>query len=282
MIPREGGNRFSGDFKASYRPGDWQSSNLTDRHKTAVCRPAMPSIRVLTTRLRSVVRSRKTNSGSSLSARYFSVNNFIANTFFNDGSKGIDDQFIRSAMARLTWQMSPRNKLSGYFDEIDKYRGHDMQSLEDPEEAALQWFSPAYHTASLKWTSTVSSNMLIEAGFSRNLEYYTNSYQDGVGQARGTAPGSRAHHGWRTTSAAARPPRPPRIRRARSARTSRLGLVHHRPSQHQGRLPVHVGRLHAHGGRQRRLDAAVPQQLHGRSLFGAGQRCHPQHPSGLR
>ena len=39
------------------------------------------------------------------SARYFSVNNFIANTFFDDGSQGIDDQFIKSAMARLTWQV---------------------------------------------------------------------------------------------------------------------------------------------------------------------------------
>ena len=26
MIPREGGNRFSGDFKAAYRPGEWQST----------------------------------------------------------------------------------------------------------------------------------------------------------------------------------------------------------------------------------------------------------------
>jgi integrase len=26
MIPREGGNRFSGDFKAAWRPDDWQSS----------------------------------------------------------------------------------------------------------------------------------------------------------------------------------------------------------------------------------------------------------------
>ncbi|MCA1586611.1 MAG: carboxypeptidase regulatory-like domain-containing protein [Acidobacteria bacterium] len=120
------------------------------------------------------------------SARYFSVNNFIANTLFDDGSQGVDDQYIKSALARLTWQMSPKNKLSGYFDEIDKYRGHDMQSLEDPEEAALQWFSPAYHTASVKWTSTVSNSLLVEAGYSRNLEYYTNSYQDGVGKPRFT------------------------------------------------------------------------------------------------
>ena len=33
MIPREGGNRYSGDFKVAARPGTWQSSNLTQRHK---------------------------------------------------------------------------------------------------------------------------------------------------------------------------------------------------------------------------------------------------------
>jgi hypothetical protein len=187
MIPREGGNRFSGDFKASYRPGDWQGSNLTDRHVQSGLQAGNAIDRIVDYTFALGGPIKKDKLWFFTSARYFSVNNFIANTFFDDGSQGIDDQFIRSAMARLTWQMSPRNKLSGYIDEVDKYRGHDMQSLEDPETASVQWFSPAYHTASVKWTSTVSSKMLLEAGFSRNLEYYTNSYQEGIGQARGSA-----------------------------------------------------------------------------------------------
>src|SRR5439155_16013581 len=81
---------------------------------------------------------------------------------------------------------SPRNKFSAYFDEIDKYRGHDMQSLEDPETAAVRWFSPAYDTAAAKWTSTVTNKIMVEAGYSRNLEYYTNSYQEGIDKIRGT------------------------------------------------------------------------------------------------
>src|SRR5205823_12771732 len=36
MIPREGGNRFNGDFKTALRVGKWQGSNLTDRHMAAV------------------------------------------------------------------------------------------------------------------------------------------------------------------------------------------------------------------------------------------------------
>ncbi|MBM3780130.1 MAG: TonB-dependent receptor [Acidobacteria bacterium] len=187
MIPREGGNRFSGDLKASYRPGNWQSSNLTDRHVARGLRAGNAIDRILDSTLSLGGPIRKDRLWFFTSGRYFTVNNYIANTFFNDGSRGLDDQYIGSAMARLTWQISSRSKLSAYFDEIDKYRGHDMQSNDDPEEASLQWFSPAYHTGAIKYTSTLTNAMLLEAGYSRNLEYYTNSYQDGVEQPRGTA-----------------------------------------------------------------------------------------------
>ena len=188
MIPREGGNRFNGDVKFALRPGEWQASNLTERHVARGLAAGNATDRIIDLTGSFGGPIMRDNLWFFTSARYFSVNNFIANTTFDDGSQGIDDQYIKSAMARLTWQVSPRNKISAYFDEIDKYRGHDMQSLEDPETAALQWFSPAYNTGSIKWTSTVSSRMLLESGYSRNLEYYTNSYQDGVEQPRFTSP----------------------------------------------------------------------------------------------
>lgn len=187
MIPREGGNRWSGDFKAAYRPGDWQASNLTDRHKAKGLSTGNAIDRILdyTAAIGGPIKKDKVWIFGS--ARYFSVNNFIANTKTKDGTQGLDDQYIKSAMTRLTWQVSPRNKISGYFDEIDKYRGHDMQANYVPEESALQWFSPAYHTTAIKWTSPVTSSLFLEAGFSNNTEYYTNSYQDGVGKPRGSA-----------------------------------------------------------------------------------------------
>jgi hypothetical protein len=187
MIPREGGNQFHGDFKAAYRPGDWQSSNLTDRHlaRGLTAGNAIDRILDYTGSMGGPIKKDKIWFFGS--ARYFSVNNFIANTFMDDGSQGIDDQFIRSAMARLTWQVSPRNKISGYFDEIDKYRGHDMQANYDPETAATIWNSPAYHTTALKWTSPVTSSLFLEAGFSNNTEYYTNEYREGIEKPRGTA-----------------------------------------------------------------------------------------------
>jgi len=187
MIPREGGNQFHGDFKFAQRPGSWQSSNLTQRHEDRGLSTGNAIDRILdyTASLGGPIKKDKV--WFFTSARYFSVNNFIANTTMDDGSQGIDDQFIRSAMARLTWQISPRNKISGYFDEIDKYRGHDMQSNYDPETAATVWNSPAYHTTAIKWTSPVTSSLFLEAGFSNNTEYYTNEYREGVEKPYGTA-----------------------------------------------------------------------------------------------
>ncbi len=189
MIPREGGNTFSGSLNLAYRPGTWQSDNvgtrLQDLGLPAGGGNATDKIEEYTFGQGGPIM--KDKAWFFMSGRYFRVNNFIANTFFKDGSQGIDDQLIKSIMARLTFQITPKNKLAGYFDEVDKYRGHDMQSLYVPEETGIQWFSPAYHTDQVKWTSTATSKLLLEAGFSNNTEDYTNSYQDGLDQPWGSA-----------------------------------------------------------------------------------------------
>ena len=196
MIPREGGNRWSGDFKAASRPGSWQSDNLTDRHRGRGLTAGNAIDRIIDYTVAIGGPIRKDKLWIFGSARYYSVNNYIANTYFDDGSQGIDDQFIKSAVARLTWQITPRNKFAAYIDEIDKYRGHDMQANTDPETGAIVWNSPAYHTMGLKWTSPIRSNLFLEAGFSNNTEYYTNEYQEGIEKPRGTAEwfATAAHH----------------------------------------------------------------------------------------
>jgi len=196
MIPKEGGNRFSGSFNSAYRPGQWQGNNLSDRLKAG--HPEfVPAVLGLTAgnatdRIMDLTGGEggpilKNKLWFYVSGRYYSVNNFIAQTFNADGSQGLDDQFIKSIVGRITWQVSPRNKFSVYDDEIDKYRGHDMQALFDPATAATVWNSPAYHTNQAKWTSTLTSKLMIDAGFSSNLEYYTNEYREGIAKARGTA-----------------------------------------------------------------------------------------------
>ncbi len=187
MIPREGGNRFNGDFKTAYRPGAWQGNNLTDRHVKTGLTAGNAVDRIIDATVAQGGPIVKDRLWFFASARYFSVNNFIAGTQFKDGSQGVDDQYIRSGLARVTWQVSSKWKLGVYQDEIDKYRGHDMQSRYEPETAGIQWFSPAYHTNQAKLTGTLTPRLLVEGGFSSNLEYYTNSYRPGIEQPRWSA-----------------------------------------------------------------------------------------------
>src|SRR5262245_59417801 len=187
MIPREGGNTFSGSFSTAYRPGEWQAENITQRHLDRGLKVGNTTDRIVDFTFGQGGPIKKDKLWFFGSARYFSVNNFIAGTYFDDGSQGIDDQYIKSANLRLPYQIPLRVKSSGYFDEIDKFRGHDMQSGYDPETAAVVWNSPAYHTAAAKITSPLTSRLLIEGGYSNNTEDYTNEYQPGIEQPRLTA-----------------------------------------------------------------------------------------------
>src|SRR5262245_5462595 len=202
MIPREGGNKFSGSLFTSWRDGAWQSDNFTQDLKDRGLPNASLIDRIYDVNFAIGGPIKKDKLWFFTSARIWSVNAPIAGTFVTDGSgpaiasclaaartsspceQGIDDQKIKSALVRLTWQVSPRNKFAAYFDEIDKFRGHAMFAGDDYNTASVVWNSPAYHTGSAKWTSTVSNRFMFEGGYSNNTEDYTNESQPGVEQPR--------------------------------------------------------------------------------------------------
>ena len=145
MIPREGGNRFSGAFFTAWSDGGWQANNLTQdlqRPGAFGGRQNRQNLRRQLVRRRS--DSSRTSCGSSprpasgvLTHRSptFSIRPRIAvpgglscsaRPAIISCEQAIDDQQIRSGMVRLTWQMSPKNKLGVYYDRLYKTRGHDM------------------------------------------------------------------------------------------------------------------------------------------------------------
>lgn len=187
MIPKEGGNRFSGGVQYSNRPGQWQGDNLTDRLVAA-----------------GLTNSNNTNYISDLSgyqggpivrdrlwffaaARDNRTDNGITNTVFDDGKQGSDYNYIRDALGRGTYQLSQKTKVSGYYDRVSKYRGHDMQSFTDPETASLIWTSPNYSTGQVRVTSTLTSRLLLDAGWAFNIERRDTNMQDGIEAERNSA-----------------------------------------------------------------------------------------------
>jgi hypothetical protein len=201
IVQRDGGNTFSGSFFGAWTPGSWQSNNLTPELESRGVRAVDKIDKIWDFNFGlggPILKDKLWFYGS---ARSWGVYAPIIDTFYvpqgatqaqcQSGAvaceQGIDDQKIKSALLRLTWQMSPRNKFSIYFDEIDKYRGHGMNAGNDPSTASQVWTSPLYNDAVAKWTSTVSSSLLLEAGFSFNYEQYVIVNQEGVNQERGTA-----------------------------------------------------------------------------------------------
>ena len=201
IVPRDGGNTFSGSFFGAWSDGAWQADNHSDELRAKNLRAVDKIQKIWDFNFAIGGPIRKDKLWFFGSARHYGVHAPIADTFYIPAGatqaqcqagtvacdQGIDDQQIKTAMLRLTWQMSPRNKFSVYFDEIDKYRGHGMNAGNDPRTASQIWTSPLYNDAAAKWTSTVSSQLLLEAGFSFNYEEYVIVNQEGVNQERGTA-----------------------------------------------------------------------------------------------
>lgn len=204
MIPKEGGNRFSGAFFGAWSDGAWQSDNLTQSLKDRGLSAPDRISKIYDFNGSFGGPLKKDKLWFFTTARRWGVDAPIADVFYTpSGSnysttypqctsrtiqceQGIDDQHIKSALVRLTWQVSPRNKFGVYYDKIGKDRGHGMNAGDDPATASQVWNSPNYITGSAKWTSTVTNKMLIEGGYSKNLEEYNIVNQPGITQERGT------------------------------------------------------------------------------------------------
>jgi Carboxypeptidase regulatory-like domain len=205
MIPKEGGNRFSGAFFGAWSDGAWQSDNLSESLQARGLSAPDRISKIYDFNFSLGGPLSKDTLWFFTSARRWGVDAPIADTYYTPAGsnyattyplctskaiaceQGIDDQHIKSAMLRLTWQVSPKNKLGVYFDRVGKDRGHGMNAGDDPASASQIWNSPAYETGSVKWTSATSNRMLIEGGYSFNLERYNIVNQPGIMKERGTA-----------------------------------------------------------------------------------------------
>jgi hypothetical protein len=113
---------------------------------------------------------------------------YFANT--GEIGTGVEDQWIQNQMVRLTWQINQQNKFSVYHDRYPKFKGHEVivGSVAEWDTAAGRRdpFHALYYTGQAKWTSSISSKLLLEAGYSTNVEYLFIGYQPGVQKERGT------------------------------------------------------------------------------------------------
>jgi carboxypeptidase family protein len=175
MIPRDGGNQFKGTMFFSGANQNIQSDNSTDAKLKGLAAPdALNKVWDFNASEGGPIK--KDRLWFFASYRDWGVYQYIANSFFKNGDQTIDDANIRSGVVRLTGQLNAKNKVAAYIDRIRKFRGHENSAPAGyaiAEEATDIRAPKQYYTTEAKWTSTVSSKLLFEAGLAINNESYT-------------------------------------------------------------------------------------------------------------
>lgn len=188
LVPREGGNQFRGTFYSDYANHDMMSSNLTDELKS-----------LGVTSVNSVWRAYDINGsfGGPLMKNklwfFFTghrktFDRVVLGSFYPDGSPGIDDTLIHALQLRLTWQINSQHKLAAFYDDNNKVEYHTHSAGEDiltvsQTRGVGRPRGPRY-SAQVKWTATLGSRFLAEAGWGTNRVDYINKGQEGLRQDR--------------------------------------------------------------------------------------------------
>ncbi|MCY4029551.1 MAG: carboxypeptidase regulatory-like domain-containing protein [Acidobacteria bacterium] len=187
MIPREGGNAFSGTFYYEAMNREFASSNLTSRLRDQ----GVASV----DRIDRAYEVNGSFGGPVVRDRLWFFysghrrirDRVVLDSFYRDGSPGIDDRQVHGNNLRLTIQGTPRDKFSAWYDRNNKVTGHNHVVGEDVETASTNrgiGRHPPRYAAQAKWTSTISTRLLSEIGFGTNRVDYRNGPQPGLRKGR--------------------------------------------------------------------------------------------------
>jgi hypothetical protein len=183
MIKKQGGNEFHGDAHLSFTGHSLQSKNVSEEQRALGLEYPAAMDQAYDVNLTvggPIVRDRLWFAAG---YRRWRVDRLVGNTFNIDGSQALDDQLIRNYDASLTWQVNPRNRVSGFFEYSDKLRGRRRVL-----SSSYQFISPEASSrapnlgpmGNLKWTSTVRPNFLLEAGLSTIAWAFKEEYQPDI------------------------------------------------------------------------------------------------------
>ena len=188
VIPREGGNMFTGRFFADFSAQSLQSSNIDaaliaggltedSQNRLSELWTVNPSIGGPIVRDKLWFHA----SFSQVTTDQFQAGvfpdtdpndlNYTPTTDLSD-TQSIDDQVLRSVTGRLTWQATPRNKVRFYYEHSDNARENELIGAFGglvSDEAALVDDAPL-NISQLTWTSPLTNRVLFEAGFGLTSE----------------------------------------------------------------------------------------------------------------
>jgi hypothetical protein len=192
-VPREGGNTFKGFFYATGANESWQGSNVTPELVAAGLGPP--------NKLRRMYDINPSGGGPIkpdklwffASARFQENKSYVAGLYVNKNA-GDPTQWLYnpdknqqeifslnqdSGNGRITWQVNPKNKITGFYDQ-QRRPWNDLRPGAT-SEAVSWWRFPRLRTTQVGWTSPVTSRLLFEGRWSNRGETFQDIFE-------GTAP----------------------------------------------------------------------------------------------
>ncbi len=175
MIPKDGGNSFRGTAFFSSGNSSLQSSNAANALAKGLRAPDKLD-KVWDINVAEGGPLKRDRIWFFASVRDWGVYQYIANSFFENGDQTIDDARITSGLVRLTGRLGDKHKIAGYLDRIRKFRGHENSAPAGyaiAGEATDIRAPKQYYTNEIKYTGTLTSRLLVEAGWAINNESYS-------------------------------------------------------------------------------------------------------------
>jgi hypothetical protein len=204
VIPKDGGNRFTGSMFVSGTNQNFQSNNITPELTARGVRGLNKLDKIWDANAGVGGPLKADKLWFYMSTRYWGYDNLVANTFANAtqsspiytanlNQQAIDDSWLGSASLRPTLQLTPKNKFNVFL--IDQGRCLCHQNVGPASsstatglptgitapEAARRARSPVNNLEQITWTSTLTSRLLMEISAQRYAFQQSYEYEPEVG-----------------------------------------------------------------------------------------------------
>ena len=190
LIPKDGGNTFKASVFTTYTRDGWQTSNLDDALRALGLAEPPKQIKlfdinptfggpIVRDRLWFQSTFRYNESASQVLGSFFDADpspfRYVASA-----NPGINSQHAYNYTQRLTAQITPKDKVSGFYDWTTSqtpYFYSPLLFITPPPEATLELNAPNNQQAALRWTRTQTSRLLLESSFLKAKGSILNDYR---------------------------------------------------------------------------------------------------------
>ncbi len=272
MIPKDGGNTFSGSVFLGGSDGNWQANNIDDylRSQNITRGNGIAHVQTFNGALGGPVK--RDRLWFFVTARHASTDEVVANvgetitTPQGEQLKSTIDQYIRDALGRLTWQINQKNKFAAFFNRTWKRKGKDFGAGSDPRAGSYR--DPRtgkYAVGQAKYTNTLDRADGCSKRDTRRRSTTSRSTTSRASACRAIwRTGSSIRRGWPTRGAPTR--RTTSIRDARLRSAAGLGIERSGSADHRHRAP--------HGGVGIVCDGHPQREVRHRPLVRMGARLY--------